>query len=52
VSDQPPVIPVREYEPGYDPEREMQDWMNELQARQRRQEQRRQIQERGRQEAN
>lgn len=27
------VIPAREYEPGYDSEREMQDWMNELRSK-------------------
>ena len=27
------VIPAREYEPGYDAEREMQDWMNDLRSK-------------------
>jgi len=27
------VIPAREYEPGYDAERELQDWMNSMRTR-------------------
>ena len=29
------VIPAREYEPGYNAEAEMQDWMNELRSKRR-----------------